>query len=66
MFKSLTKRKKSQSLKHMFFVYRRLCDVIHISPLRYVHEFLSLAVPTPPLQIRDFILYGYLMGLIER
>ena len=39
-----------------FFVYRRLRDVIHLSPQRYVHEFRALAVPTHPLQMKHFIL----------
>ena len=36
------------------FVYQHLRDVIHVSP-SYVQDFRSLAVPTPPLQIKYFI-----------
>ena len=32
--------------------------VFHVLPRRYVHDFRSLAVPTPPLQIKYFIIQG--------
>ena len=41
-----------------FFVYQHSCDVIYVSPRRYVQDFRSLAVPTPPLQIKYFIFQG--------
>ena len=41
-----------------FFVYQHLHDVIHVSPQRYVQDFRSLAVPTPPLQLKYFIFQG--------
>ena len=48
------KRKSPQS--KTFFVYRHLRDVIHVSPRRFVHESRTLAFPTPPLQMKYFIL----------
>ena len=47
-------KRQRQPIK--FFVYRHLRDVIHVMPQRYVQEFRSLAVPTPPLQMKYFIL----------
>ena len=47
---------KRQRQPITFFVYRHLRDVIHVMPQRYVQEFRSLAVPTPPLQMKYFIL----------
>ena len=38
-----------------FFVYRQLCDVIHVSPRRYVREFRAQTVPTPLLRMKYFI-----------
>ena len=51
-----SRRSNANVSQQLPFVYRRLRDVIHVSARRHVHAFRSLAVPTPPLQIKHFIL----------
>ena len=46
----------SMSANNLLCLHLR--DIIHVSSQRYVREFRSLAVPTPPLQIQYSVLKG--------